>query len=96
MRTFISIISRAAFARSGGLGCAHAGTPLDVKVQGMNNASSAAKLKNEVFNIRGVERCDVNIERGTARVVVSANADLLKVATKLEDAVNAAGLSLAR
>ena len=96
MRTLISFISRAALALTLTIGLAHAGTPLSVKVTGMASPSSAAKLKQKVSNIRGVERCDVNVEQGTARVVVADGADVLAVAGQLEGAVNAAGLALAR
>lgn len=96
MRSMISLFTRALMIVGFMAGLAHAGTTLDVKVDGMSCAACAVKLKNQVTAISGVESCDVSVEQGVAKVTVADGADVLAVAGKLEGAITAAGLSLAK
>ena len=96
MRSMISLFSRALMIAGFMIGLAHAGTTLDVKVDGMSCAACAAKLTSQVTAISGVESCDVSVEQGVAKVTIADGADVLVVAGKLEGAIAAAGLTLAK
>lgn len=96
MRSLLSLFTRAALIISFTAGLAFAGTTLDVRVDGMSCGACAAKLKTQVTAIEGVEACNVSVEQGTAKVVVADGADLMAVASKLEGAIAAAGLTLGK